>query len=88
LPGVAERDDVVDIHLRCTAADIGDHSRRVRVVEPAPQDLAAVRLNRSVRKVALQDAIPLVASADAEPAVAELLAAVAGFRGAPLDGQL
>jgi hypothetical protein len=64
LPGVAERDDVVDIDLARAAAHERDDLRRVGVGrEPARQDDAAVRphLGGLVGEVSAEDVVAGVA---------------------------
>ena len=86
LPGVRERDDVVDVDLRGAAAGEPDPRGGVGVGERAGLDVAGVEVGLG-GQVACEDAVAGVAAAGVEPAVPELLAAVAGLRRAALDPQ-
>lgn len=90
LPGVGYGDDVVDLYFGGRAGPAHKLHRfaSVGVVKRAAQNSAVVRgFGTLVGEVALQDFIAHIARACVNPAIAELLARIAGFGRPAFDGE-
>ena len=86
LPGVQKCDHVVDIDLAGAAARVVNALAGVGVSERAGLDAAVVQVGLG-GQVAGEDPVARVATTDVDPAIPELLAAIARLRRAALDRQ-